>query len=201
MASSEREPGVPPPAAKYITSAGTLALVLAVGGCIEYQKNFEEPSEVTTDAGINDYPTLVPDLGGFLKLGTDDTCAGGGKRPCAVLIRSEPFLESSYVNARPAQRRVDWPLESYKDEPGDKVLIDCYRDSGQMVYALDGSSASPVWYRIIVEPEHIADRERRDNTKDGLGPTVQYGGQTALYAWAAAEWFGHANPDPAIKPC
>lgn len=198
MAHHEVEPSVPPPAGKYLTRAIGLALVFGAGGAISYY-NAAVPNNIDTE--ISTYATLVPDMSGFLSPGSKDTCYNGGARPCAMLIRSEPSLESAYVNATPAQRRVKWPLESYDGDPGDDVVVECYQ-TGQTVYSLDGSSSSSVWYRVIVPPGgHIKNQEVSQNMENGTIRTIQYAGEKALLAYAAAEWFGQTEPAAGIDEC
>ncbi len=191
---------IPPHTGKYIASAVTAVLAFGLGGCVAYEATpNEQPSAV--DNGIDAYPTLTPDLSGFLAPSSDDHCAGGGKRPCAMLIRSEPVLESMYINAVPGQKRVQWPLEPFAGKKGDPVLIDCYNPEGETVYALDGSSSSSVWYRVIVQGKHVKNNELTGELLTGNITVLQYAGKSAMYAWAAAEWFGQTTADSTIHTC
>jgi hypothetical protein len=133
--------------------------------------------------------TLTPNMVGFLKPGTSDTCFNGGARPCALLLRVSPKLSSEYMNANPNQGRVDWPIEAYGGQPGDKLTVKCYDPSGQLVRPYEGNSSSTDWYEVEIPKSDV------------LNPAIQMGSRTSTLGWASIEWFNQSKPSPEVSVC
>lgn len=135
--------------------------------------------------------SLIPDMSGYLKPGSSTTCFNGGARPCAILIRTAPKLSSEYINANPTQYSVEWPLEAYGGNPGDKVEIECYDPNGESVHPFEGNSASSDWYKVLVPAEYVLN--------PNIG-NIQHIGSEAI-GWASIEWFGESSPNSAVPSC
>lgn len=141
---------------------------------------------------------LTPDMSGFLKQGTANTCFNGGPRPCALLLRSAPKISGNYINTPPDATHVPWPLEAYNGQPGDALNIICYDPNGQSITPYEGTSTSPVWYEVVVPEEHVLNPQVKD---DPTIKAIKFGGHTAVIGWASVEWFGQSTPDPRVPAC
>jgi hypothetical protein len=133
---------------------------------------------------------LTPNMSGFLKSGTKNTCFNGGARPCALLLRVSPELSSNFINANPDQAVVKWPLESYDGKHGDELTIKCYDPSGELVRPYEGNSSSTDWYEVEVPKNRV------------LNPAVEHDGNpTAMLGCASVEWFNQSKPNHNVAVC
>lgn len=126
---------------------------------------------------------LTPDMSDFTR--DDGNCLGGGERPCAILLRTEPHLAAPIVNADPnSTNRVNWPLERYGSSPGDALKILCSVE-GDEVYDPGRTATLSTWYKIRVS---------RDEIKNPALTTPP------AEAYAAARWFGRIANNQ-VAPC
>lgn len=145
------------------------------------------PSETTSPTKLE----LIPDMSSFLKAGTTDTCFNGGARPCGLLLRETPNLDSARVNVGPQDKLVTWPLETYGDQGGDSLTIDCVETAGDKVTSYDGKLVTSDWYAVEVPIDKVHD------------PSVQSSneGQSSIVAYASVAWFNQSQPPAGVPTC
>jgi len=162
--------------------------VAACGGGTP-QTGTSAESTTSTTRHVTD---LKIDLSGFLD--TSEThCYHGGLRPCAAYIRPQPNVDPNgpFINARKGEH-VAWPLENH-----DSVQVACYTENDQ---APDGEYTgsqlvSPLYYRVIVPPDHIVDHSAvsitlPDGSAVGYIPILDFAGSNVS-----------GQPDSRVSPC
>lgn len=144
---------------------------------------------------------LKPDMSGFLKPGTN-TCHNGGDRPCGLVLREKPMLESDPVNVANLQSFVSWPREAFGNHPADWLTAECDVPNGGKDSSYEDNLTSTVWFRVIV-PESQVGNPTILKKLDAGDPSVPIrhlpDGQLATIAYAAAPWF-HSEDAPADMP-
>ena len=146
---------------------------------------------------------LTPDLSGFLKPGTTDTCYNGGPRPCAVVLRTSPAEGAEQINTAPHQNEVKWPLESYYSNPGDTVKVICYEPNGDKMLSFENGLESSDWYKIAVPMDKVINPtvQAQLQQTDSEVSTIKIDDHNYVVGWASVEWFDENTPDPSIPVC
>jgi hypothetical protein len=155
-------------------------------------------------------PKKIPNLVNFLAHGSKTYCYTGGvnnnaaRRPCAALLRTGPELSDDIINANPNSTvRVGWPLEAYKSEAGDPLVIECYDPNGQSDTTDKGDHTSTDWYAVVVPESRIKNPVVQAEVNQD-SPNIQlvtYGGQTVLVGWVSVEDFNQNVPSSNVPVC
>ncbi len=98
-------------------------------------------------------------------------------------------MSTDKVNVDPNQTgRVEWPLESYAGQAGDKVIVDCVT-TGQEITPFTGDTPpSNEWYEVEVPAEQA------------VNPNLKHPHE-AQVGYAAIQWFNQSEPVPGVRPC
>ncbi len=149
---------------RFAAISGTLLAAACSGG-----KSGSQPSSpsVSSSAGTIE---LVPDLSGFLQPGSTTLCYSGGERPCSIIIRTRPELNSDIINADPNTTvRVGWPRESYAGQTGDGVTVNCYVKGEQVSPYTGDTPPSDDWYEVEVPAEYAVNPALPNNHQAQVG--------------------------------
>jgi hypothetical protein len=182
---------------------GIFAAGLLLAACGPNTKSTGITNEKPTGHALH-FTDLTPNLSSFLQQGSNDTCFNGGARPCAVLLRTQPKLDSEYVNVEPTQGHVDWPLESYGGTEGDQLQAVCYISDGQKITPFEGKSSSTYWYKVYVPMKRVLNQHVRHEAQQqspGIETVRTHGAAVAVLAWASTEWFHQSKAAPGIPEC
>ncbi len=183
------------------TTAVLASVVLAAVGVSSCSNNNptlgqRSPSPTATAPTTHNRPTaqIMPDLSGFLKKDTTDTCLGGHARPCAVLIRAKPELDSTKVNVEdPPQKYVKGPFEAYGDNHGDSLTAVCEDANGDSVTTVDMLESSTTWFGVITLEKYVLDPTLKKRLDRSHG--------ASMIGYVSAEWISPDTQPTNLEPC
>jgi hypothetical protein len=188
---------------KTTAAVGAFALAIGLSSCAFKGRSSAEPSPSSSPASSPAVTRLTPNMSGFLQPGSSTTCYNGGKRPCAVLIRTQPDLSSPDINTNPIQGHVSWPQEAYRRKLGNSLVVICYDPNGQRVAPYEGNLSSTDWLKVLVPDRHVRNPEVQAEIADHDPAihTIRFGGSLAVEGWTSVEWFGLSAAPASVLEC
>jgi hypothetical protein len=139
---------------------------------------FFHPTDDTVDVAV--HPIEIPDWAACTQIPRSPNLGekerfrrkdiGAGNRTYTVGLfkflhgdrRNQPFVFSGHVGLVPEDQRI--PVEGWRDEHGERVLVEAYLVEGE---PLDGASGSPVFVRRTLGPAKVRPSNKLDCWVEG----------------------------------